>query len=137
LHEIGEAELPLVENLKAHAVAGGHTFRSEVHAQAVDLRGGHVNGAAAVGDFVRDVLRLELRDDLRRVLFGEAAVEELIVGLARPDHQAGQTDGDGQRGDDEGDALVEGELAPETQKGLGEGFHAEAAERSGGKGERE
>jgi hypothetical protein len=132
LHEIGEAELALVEDLEADAVAGGNALSGHLHAEAVDLIGGNVDGGAAVGDFVRNVLRLELAHDGGGVFLGETAVEELEIGTSRPHDQRDEADHDDAGGEDDRDALVEAEFLPECEEGLGEVFHL-ADRRSGGR----
>ena len=84
LDKVGKAKLPLVENLEAHAIAARQTFGCEIHAELVDLVGRHLNRRAASADDVRDVLRLEMADDGRGILFAQAGIQQLVVGTARP-----------------------------------------------------
>jgi len=123
LDEVAQAELALVEDLEADAVAGREALGGQVHPQAVNPVGGHVDRAAAGRHLVRDALGLELADDRGGVPVAEAAVEELVVGPARPEHEGAEAGQHAGGGDHERNALVEAELLPEGEQGLREGFH--------------
>ena len=62
LDEIAQAELALVENLKAHAVAGRDALAGEVHAQAVNLIRRNIHGRTPGTDRMGDVFGLQLAE---------------------------------------------------------------------------
>ncbi len=101
LDEIGKAELALVENFKTHAIAAGDAFRREIHAELIYLVAGDHDGRAARGDLVRYILRLEITDHRRRVLFTQPRVEQLHVRALGPDHHRGEAAHDRDGGDNE------------------------------------
>jgi len=123
LHEVGETELALVENLEAHTVSARDTLAGKIHAKLVHLIGGHLHGGAAGGDLVRDVLRLEIADDGGGVLVPHAGVEELVIRTLRPKDDPDESARNGERGHHKGDALIEAELLPKGDERVGEIFH--------------
>ena len=116
LDEIAQAELAFVENLETDPVPARQALGSELHAQMVDLIGGHIHGAAAGGNLMRNVLGLQLADDGRGVLLSQSTIEQLIVGAAGPEDERDES-GDDHRGSQrERNPLGEAELFPEGKQ---------------------
>jgi hypothetical protein len=130
LHEIGEAKLAFVENLEAHAIAAGQSLAREIHADLVHHVARHLDGGAAGGDLMRNILGLQLADDRCGILLTHARVEQLVVGSLGPEHDARHTAEHGHGCNDQRHALVETELFPEIQEGLGEIFHLGAKRKT-------
>ena len=129
LDEVAEAELALVENLKTDAVATGQALAREIHADLVDLVGRDRDRAAARRHLVRDVLRLQVRDDGGGILVAQTRVKQLVIGPARPDHERDHAGGHHECGDDQRDALVQAELLPQGEQGRGEILHVGSERR--------
>lgn len=93
---------------------------------------GDVDRAAAAADAVGNLGLVEMVDDLGGFGVVELAVEEGKFGAAGPEEEAGEAGDNGERTDDDADALVEAELGPdggELFADLGEVVHAAMAER--------
>ncbi len=78
LDEVAQAELALVEDFEAHALAARDALAGEIHAELVDACRREPNGRAAGGNLVRDVLRLQVADDGGGILVAHARVEQLV-----------------------------------------------------------
>ena len=110
LDEIGNAEVRLVENLEAHALALRNILGRELHPHRINLVLRHQNRAAAglVGNF----RVVKHGDDLGRFTVGKPAVEQAVIGARRPQRKGDQpADQHKSRGRD-ADALAGAELAP-------------------------
>ena len=127
LHEVGDAEVGLVENLEAHALAAGNALGRHLGAHRIDLVGRHENAAAAAAAcLVGDFRIVERGHDLGGLGVIKLAVEQRVFGAARPDGEADQARQHHARAEHEADALVKAELFPglgqvlrELAKGLG------------------
>ena len=91
LHEIGDAEIGLVENLEADAFAAGNALAGHLHAHLINLVGGDQDGAAAAADLVGHLGLVQGGNDLGRFAFVQFAVEQGVIGAAGPKGQGGQT----------------------------------------------
>ena len=120
LHEIGDAEIGLVENLESHPFAAGNALAGHLHAHLIDLVGGNEDGAAAAADLVGDLGLVQGGDDLGGFALVQFAVEQGEIGAAGPKGHAGQAAEHGQGGQGDADALVEAELFPDARQLLQE-----------------
>src|SRR6185312_7442278 len=64
---LGEAVVLVIVELEADTTAQGHSAREEGEPGVVHLRRGHLDRSAVLGEAVRHLLLLELRDDTRRI----------------------------------------------------------------------
>ena len=116
LHEIGDAEVGLVKNLEAHAFAARDALAGHLHADLINLVGGHHDGAAAAADLVGDLGFVQGGDDLGGLGFVESAIEQGIINAAGPKGDSAQARENHQRGHHDADALVEAELLPDAEE---------------------
>ena len=116
LHKVGDAEVRLVENLEAHALAAGNALGRHLGAHRIDFVGWHENAAAAATRLVGDLRVVERGHDLGGLGVIKLAVEQRVFGAARPDGEADQARQHHARAEHEADALVKAELFP----GLGQ-----------------
>ena len=84
LHEIGNAEIGLVENLESHSFAARNALAGHLHAHLINLVGRNHDGAAAAADLVGDLGLVQGGDDFGGLAFVQFAVEQGEFGAAGP-----------------------------------------------------
>ena len=87
LHEVGDPDVDLVEDLVTDPIPAGQALAGQGQPGLGDLGGGNQDHRPVLLQLVGDLVRLELHHDVIGVILLEPGVEHLVLGALGPDQQ--------------------------------------------------